>query len=69
MQVIELEIGKPSEMIQHQDCDHLALGHLTGTLASLFAVFWKLFEIFELLIKFLAKFIRNTINFCNFVLG
>ena len=67
VQVVVLEIVECAEMEHNQNRHNLAVGHAGSTTAASLPVGGQKRHIFNLLIKFLTKFIRSTENFCNFV--
>ena len=69
VQVVVLEIVECAKMEHNQDRHNLAVGHAGSTPAAGLTVSAQKRHIFNLLIKFLTKFIRSTENFCNFVVG
>ena len=69
VQVVVLEIIESAKMEHDQNRHNLAVGHAGCASAASLAIRTQERHIFNLLIKFLAKFIRSTENFCNFVLG
>ena len=69
VQVVVLEIVECAEMEHNQNRHNLAVGHTGSTPAASLPVGGQKRHIFNLLIKFLTKFIRSTENFCNFVVG
>jgi hypothetical protein len=69
MQIEMLEIFESSEVKEQQNGHDFTVGHFTGAITALSAIFRQDVEFFELVSKFFAEIICNTINFCNFVEG
>ena len=70
--VIVLEVREGAEMVADRYCHYLALAHLPLTVPAPLSVCGRKLNhgiFFDLLIKFLAKLVDSTENFCNFVGG
>ena len=69
MQVVMLEIVKSAKMEHDENRHNLAIGHTRRTSPADLALGTQKRHIFNFFFIFLAKFIRSTENFYNFVVG
>ena len=69
MQVVMLEIVKSAKMEHDENRHNLAIGHTRRTPSADLALGTQKRHIFNFFLIFLAKFIRSTENFYNFVVG
>ena len=69
MQVVMPEFVKSANMEHDENCHNLAIGHTRRTPSADLALGTQKRHIFNFFFIFLAKFIRSTENFYNFVVG